>query len=62
MEKLITRICWTGCGVRLFTDEVNAHIEEGWSISVLNIDKKGLRIVCYAILVDLSLTPEINEE
>lgn len=60
MQKLITRVCWTKRGVDLFTDEINNHVEEGWNISALNIEKKGLRFVCFAILVDLPLEPGVE--
>lgn len=61
MQKLITRVCWTRRGVQLFTDEINAHLEEGWNLSALNIEKKGLRFVCFAILADLPLEPQLEE-
>jgi len=62
MQKLITRICWTSCGVDRFTDEVNAHLEEGWNLTAINIEKKGLRFVCFAILADLPLEPQLGQE
>lgn len=61
MQKLITRICWTSRGVDLFTNEINTHIEDGWDISSVTIEKKGFRFICYAILVDLPLEPELGE-
>jgi len=61
MQKLITRVCWTRRGVAIFTEEINAHLEEGWNLTALNIEKKGLRFVCFAILADLPLEPQLEE-
>lgn len=61
MQKLITRICWTRRGVDVFTDEVNGHLEEGWNLVSLSIEKKGLRIVCFAIVADLPLEPDLGQ-
>ena len=61
MQKLITRICWTRHGIQEFTDEINNYLEEGWNISGFNIEKKGFRFICYALLVDLPLEPEMAE-
>jgi hypothetical protein len=60
MQKLITRICWTRRGVSQFTDEINSHLEEGWNLSGFSIEKKGFRFICYALLVDLPLEPEVE--
>lgn len=62
MQKLITRVCWTRRGVDLFTEEINTHLEEGWNLTALNIEKKGLRFVCFAILADLPLEPQLEEK
>lgn len=62
MQKLITRICWTRYGVNCFTNEVNDYLEEGWNLSALNIEKIGLRFICFAILVDLPLEHQFNQE
>jgi hypothetical protein len=60
MQKLITRICWTNHGVQDFTDEVNNYLEEGWTLASFLIEKKGFRFVCYALLVDMPLEPELE--
>ncbi len=60
MQKVISRICWTAWGVSKFTDEVNTELEDGWNLSAFNIEKKGLRFVCFAILVDLPLEPQLE--
>lgn len=60
MQKLITRICWTNRGIRLFTEEVNGYLDEGYALASLNIEKKGLRFVCYAIIADLPLEPDFE--
>jgi len=62
MQKLMTRICWTRYGVDRFTNEINNHLEEGWNLSAFSIEKRGLRFVCFAILVDLPLEPQLGEE
>lgn len=62
MQKLITRICWTNRGVQKFTDEINNYLDEGWGLASLNIEKKGLRFVCFAIIADLPLEPQLAEE
>lgn len=50
MHKLITHIAWTRHGVNKFTDEVNQNFSDGWNVSEVKIEKKGLRFVCYALL------------
>lgn len=60
MQKLVTHICWTRRGVQQFTDEVNAHLEDGWNLTAINIEKKGFRFVCFAILADFPLEPEVT--
>lgn len=62
MQKLITRICWSNFGVSAFTDEVNGYLEEGWGLASFSIEKKGLRFVCFAIIADLPLEPEVELE
>lgn len=51
-QLLITRIAWTRHGVNDFTEEVNEYLEEGWVAQDISIEKKGLRFVCYALLMD----------
>jgi hypothetical protein len=53
-QLLITRIAWTGYGVDAFTEEVNEYLDEGWVAQDVRIEKKGLRFVCLALLVDYS--------
>jgi hypothetical protein len=60
MQKLVTRICWTNRGVRLFTKDVNDYLDQGYALASLNIEKKGLRFICFAIITDLPL--ELGEE
>jgi hypothetical protein len=49
-QKLVTTIAWTRRGVRKFEDEVNQHLNAGWAVHELSIDKHGLRFVCAALL------------
>lgn len=52
MEKLITHVSLFRFGVRQFTDEVNAYLKDGWSITILSIGKVGwFRVLCYALLI-----------
>lgn len=62
MQKVITRISWTRWGVNAFTEEVNSLLEEGWALSAFDVQKKGLRFVCYAILATLPLEPEVEAD
>lgn len=62
MQKLITRICWTNRGVQQFTDEINEYLDQGYALASLNIEKKGFRFVCFAIITDLPLEPEAESE
>jgi hypothetical protein len=51
-QLLVSRIAWTRHGVTDFTDEVNCHLEDGWVAQDISIEKKGLRFVCYALLMN----------
>lgn len=51
IEKLITRVALLRRGIRLFTEEVNDHLDRGWGLVELSICKKGLRTICYAVVV-----------
>ncbi len=48
MHKFIATVTWFS--VTKFTNEVNEALNDGWKISKLSIEKKGLRIFCYAIM------------
>lgn len=61
MQKLITKVALFRCGVKKFTKEVNQHLDEGWSLTSLQIDKKGFRIVCWALLERAVLEAEAAE-
>lgn len=52
MQKLITKIVWTQFGVRQFQHEVNDNLKFGWKVCNLSIEKRGLRFVCYCLLID----------
>lgn len=60
MQKVITKVCWTSWGVSQFTEDVNLELEDGWNLTAFNIEKKGLIFVCFAILVDLPLEPQLD--
>lgn len=49
-QKLITRVALLRIGLCKFEDEVNKHLADGWVTNTLSIDKRGLRIVCSALL------------
>lgn len=50
MEKLIAQVALFRRGVEKFEDEVNEHLNEGWKIESISIEKHGLRIICWALL------------
>jgi len=50
MQKIITKIGLFRGIVKEFQCEVNCHLAQGWKILDLDIDKKGLRLICWAIL------------
>lgn len=54
MQKLITEVCFTEQGLTKFEDAVNAYLEKGWKVCNLGIDKDGMRIICYCLLIDKS--------
>ncbi len=62
MQKLITRICLTNRAVQQFTDEINEYLDQGYALASLNIDKKGFRIICFALITDFPLEPEAESE
>jgi len=49
-RKLITRLAWTQKGVSKFESLINEHMLRGWEPVVIEIDKKGFRIICFALL------------
>lgn len=51
-QLLVSRIAWTRHGVNDFTAEVNEYLGDGWVAEDISIEKKGLRFVCYALLMD----------
>ena len=50
MQKLLTHVAWFRFGVDSFTAQVNDYLNDGWKVVQLNIEKKGLRFVCHALL------------
>ncbi len=48
--KLITQVALFRFGVKRFEREVNSHLEEGFSLDKISIEKKGLRFLCWALL------------
>jgi hypothetical protein len=50
MQKLVTKVALFRRGVRKFTEEVNLLLEDGWRIANISIEKRGLRIICCALL------------
>lgn len=52
MQKLITEICLSEAGLKDFEKTVNSYLEKGWKVCNLGIEKDGLRIICYCLLID----------
>jgi len=50
MQKLITQVSIFRFGVHHFENRVNSHLENGWEVAELSIEKKFFKIVCYALL------------
>ena len=53
--KLITKVALTRFGVLKFTEEVNAAFADGWRLCDyfdITIKKKGVRIICKALLTN----------
>jgi len=50
-QLLVSRIAWTRHGVDAFTEEINDYLDENWIVQDVSIEKKGLRFVCYALLL-----------
>jgi hypothetical protein len=55
MQKLITEICLSEAGLKSFEAQVNEYLKKGWKVCNLGIDKDGLRIICYCLLIDKSV-------
>ena len=51
MLKLITSVGFTRHAVNKFERDVNALLDKGWTVADLEIGKKGLRFVCFALLI-----------
>ena len=49
-RKFISRIAWTRRGVEAFNKIVNDHFAKGWEPLAIEIDGKGLRFTCLALL------------
>lgn len=50
MQKFIAKVGLTHHVVKVFEAEVNAWLEQGWHFVDVSVDKKGLRIICQAVL------------
>ena len=50
--RIETQIAWFRRGVTKFENRLNGLFEEGWSLQLISIEKRGFRIVCYAVLTN----------
>lgn len=50
MEKIVVKVGLTRRITRLFQEEVNTLLAEGYKIKSLSVEKKGLKILCTAWL------------
>ena len=50
MFKLVTQVALMRGGVRRWENKVNKLMEEGWEPQSVSIDKKGLKMICIALL------------
>lgn len=49
-QKVISHVALTRIGVRCFTSEVNDALTSGYTLKEVKIEKRGLRIVCFAVV------------
>lgn len=50
MQILITKAIWFNKGIKKFEGRVNEYLTDGWRIEDIYVEKKGFRIICYAVL------------
>lgn len=50
MTQIITQVALFRTGVKKFEQEVNAMLDAGYTIQQISIEKRGLRIICLAVL------------
>lgn len=50
MQKLVIKVALFRFGVNKFTKETNSYLANGWSLVSWNIEKKGFKIICSALL------------
>ena len=51
MTQIITQVALFRRGVKKFEEEVNAMLDAGYTVQQISIEKRGLRIICLAVLV-----------
>lgn len=50
MQKLVTKVALCRLGVKMFENEVNAYLADGWALEEYDVEPHFLRIVCSALL------------
>ena len=50
MEKMIIRLGFLHRSVHAFEELVNRHLQEGWRVKTVSVNKDWLRLICVAVL------------